>query len=250
MALIKCTECGKEISDRADRCINCGCPMAFIISDHEKSHNTSSKENKGGKLHKIWTPSVQDCKRIITSPLAQQWEDNDKQKLHSLFAEYRDNTSPTDVMKKVKVLDKIFSTNIHRFSPKNGLQIISDHICSIFKIDIRLSEGDITVVDDIADTKEKIGRYTFSFATKYSYFSNPPAYPICDENVCLILRDLNKQEGFIGNRLPRAASDLIYKGGAAAWKEIIDTFRSHFGLGQFSYREIDLYLSIKYRELN
>lgn len=27
MALIKCVECGKEISDRADTCPNCGCPV-------------------------------------------------------------------------------------------------------------------------------------------------------------------------------------------------------------------------------
>ena len=27
MALIKCSECGKEISDRAASCIHCGCPV-------------------------------------------------------------------------------------------------------------------------------------------------------------------------------------------------------------------------------
>ena len=27
MALIKCTECGKEISDKATICPNCGCPL-------------------------------------------------------------------------------------------------------------------------------------------------------------------------------------------------------------------------------
>lgn len=27
MALIKCEECGKEISDRAVACPNCGCPV-------------------------------------------------------------------------------------------------------------------------------------------------------------------------------------------------------------------------------
>lgn len=27
MALIKCPECGKEISDKAKTCINCGCPI-------------------------------------------------------------------------------------------------------------------------------------------------------------------------------------------------------------------------------
>lgn len=27
MALIKCEDCGKEISDKADKCIHCGCPV-------------------------------------------------------------------------------------------------------------------------------------------------------------------------------------------------------------------------------
>lgn len=27
MALIKCSECGKEISDKAKVCMNCGCPI-------------------------------------------------------------------------------------------------------------------------------------------------------------------------------------------------------------------------------
>ena len=30
MALIKCPECGKEISDKAKVCINCGCPLEEV----------------------------------------------------------------------------------------------------------------------------------------------------------------------------------------------------------------------------
>jgi len=28
MALIKCSECGREISDKAAACIHCGCPIS------------------------------------------------------------------------------------------------------------------------------------------------------------------------------------------------------------------------------
>ncbi|TOA25745.1 hypothetical protein, partial [Vibrio parahaemolyticus] len=32
MALITCTECGKEYSDKASACINCGCPTEVNVS--------------------------------------------------------------------------------------------------------------------------------------------------------------------------------------------------------------------------
>ncbi len=35
MALIKCKECGKEISDRASSCPNCGCPLLEISKEGE-----------------------------------------------------------------------------------------------------------------------------------------------------------------------------------------------------------------------
>ncbi|WP_291657516.1 zinc ribbon domain-containing protein [Clostridium sp.] len=31
MALIKCTECGKEVSDKAASCPNCGCPLSQMV---------------------------------------------------------------------------------------------------------------------------------------------------------------------------------------------------------------------------
>ncbi|MBY0244287.1 MAG: zinc ribbon domain-containing protein, partial [Sphingobacteriaceae bacterium] len=35
MALINCEECGKEVSDKAKICINCGCPIEVKIIDNE-----------------------------------------------------------------------------------------------------------------------------------------------------------------------------------------------------------------------
>lgn len=32
MALIKCPECGREVSDRASACPNCGCPLADMVT--------------------------------------------------------------------------------------------------------------------------------------------------------------------------------------------------------------------------
>lgn len=35
MALIKCTECGHEVSDKAQVCMNCGCPVSEIMKEME-----------------------------------------------------------------------------------------------------------------------------------------------------------------------------------------------------------------------
>ncbi len=43
MALIKCPECGKEISDRAESCPNCGC----LIDEEEVSDTSLTKDTIG-----------------------------------------------------------------------------------------------------------------------------------------------------------------------------------------------------------
>jgi DNA-directed RNA polymerase subunit RPC12/RpoP len=35
MALIKCSECGKEISDKAPACPSCGAPLAAKLNDED-----------------------------------------------------------------------------------------------------------------------------------------------------------------------------------------------------------------------
>ncbi len=42
MAIIKCTECGKEVSDMATTCPSCGAPIAGVQSDQEKTHSVRS----------------------------------------------------------------------------------------------------------------------------------------------------------------------------------------------------------------
>ena len=54
MALIICTECGKEFSDKASACPNCGCPIEEILKITDESMDTdlpaSSPENVGDRL--------------------------------------------------------------------------------------------------------------------------------------------------------------------------------------------------------
>jgi len=54
MALIKCSECGKEISDTCDSCIHCGCPIEkpIVCSECGKEINSDMKicPNCGNEL--------------------------------------------------------------------------------------------------------------------------------------------------------------------------------------------------------
>lgn len=46
--LMKCTECGHDVSDKADKCPNCGCPVSEIIKclqDLEGSNTNSIDDN-------------------------------------------------------------------------------------------------------------------------------------------------------------------------------------------------------------
>ena len=52
MALIKCSECGKKISDKSTTCINCGCPVKEIKKQEKKEEERIKKENKPKKDHK------------------------------------------------------------------------------------------------------------------------------------------------------------------------------------------------------
>lgn len=45
MALIKCPECGKEISDRAASCPNCGCPVEKTQTDNPPLANRKIQED-------------------------------------------------------------------------------------------------------------------------------------------------------------------------------------------------------------
>ncbi len=43
MALIKCSECGKDISDKAEACPHCGCPVALMAESKADSYVSKDK---------------------------------------------------------------------------------------------------------------------------------------------------------------------------------------------------------------
>ncbi len=69
MALIKCPECGKEISDKAKMCIGCGFPLEdYLAESKEESVHTDLKEEKLDIEPEIEKKSVIDEKFDIEMP--------------------------------------------------------------------------------------------------------------------------------------------------------------------------------------
>lgn len=53
MALISCSECGKEVSDKAASCLNCGAPIAEISSVSLNPQSHAQVTRTGGKWEGI-----------------------------------------------------------------------------------------------------------------------------------------------------------------------------------------------------
>ena len=49
MALILCSECGREFSDKAEACPNCGCPTDIIIQENKKYEVIKMQEEKAAE---------------------------------------------------------------------------------------------------------------------------------------------------------------------------------------------------------
>jgi hypothetical protein len=43
--IVKCSECGKEISDKAKFCVNCGCPLNLMEDKNKQAEENSSEQS-------------------------------------------------------------------------------------------------------------------------------------------------------------------------------------------------------------
>ena len=61
MALIKCSECGKEISDQATACVHCGCPVSKSNSEQKQIdfNETFGDLFGGAKIRTVKTSNEQ-----------------------------------------------------------------------------------------------------------------------------------------------------------------------------------------------
>lgn len=73
MALIKCTECGKDVSEKATACPNCGCPIEEIVIKIEENAKLKTECTKlqPNKLNEETTASLEKADSPKERPLQQ-----------------------------------------------------------------------------------------------------------------------------------------------------------------------------------
>lgn len=138
-----------------------------------------------------------------------------------------ENNCIEDILIKCSTLNDFYSTNIFSIFP------VAKHILQL-DIDKRLKEGDLTLVNDIAEVKE-LNRRFYSFASKYCSHHNPEQFPIYDSYVSKVLmhfKKIDKFAKFTSNDL----QDYI------RFREILDEFKVYYSLEQYSLKELDKYL--------
>ena len=152
--------------------------------------------------------------------------------LAELFAAYPGNDNASHVLLKVVALNSLYSTRIL------AVLKLANHIAEQgAQIDAALAAGSAEAVEVIAGAGQ-IDLTFYSFATKYCNWHNPGAYPIYDSRVDKYLWGLKKQGLFSSEKLAERGDMWSYP----AFCEVMTAFRNDFGLGAFSFKEIDKFL--------
>lgn len=145
------------------------------------------------------------------------------------FVTYPNNTDINDILIKASSLNDFYSTNIF------SIFSVAKHICSL-NIDKRLREGDLSLVDDIADISigGKQKRF-YSFASKYCSHHEPTLFPIFDfyvERVLIHFRQADHFYDFQNEELKQYPKFMA----------VLDAFQQHYSLMEYNKKDLDRYL--------
>jgi hypothetical protein len=142
------------------------------------------------------------------------------------------NENLEDILLKVSAINSLYSTNIY------ATYRVSRHICDLH-IDSRLRAGDPSLVKDIALVKlsDDVERYNYSFATKYCSWHAPEMYPIYDRIVEQMIVWYREDDSFA----PEFTRQRLWDD-YNLFRETIIGFRNHYGLNEFSFKQLDKFL--------
>ncbi len=198
--------------------------------DYTRGPN-KNKTIRGDQAKLLPTP----CEREMTKYLS-EWETLEnytlqEKALNKLFLEtYNTNTAIEDILVKVAALNDFYSTNIFSIYP------VAKHIASM-NIDIRLKEGDLSLVNEIAKVESIEGKEHnfYSFATKYCSHHQPDKYAIYDSYVEKVLKYFRGTDGF------HDFKDTDLKD-YNCFFETLQQFKKYYGLSKYTLKELDRYL--------
>ena len=153
---------------------------------------------------------------------------NQENSLNKLFFDLiPENKLIEDILIKASTLNDFYSTNIFSIFP------VAKHIHKL-DIDERLQNGDLSLVDDIANV-EGVNIRFYSFATKYCSHHNPDVFPIFDNYVSRVLIHFKKQDKFA----KFTSKDLRDYN---RFVEVLDEFKKFYNLEDYSVKQLDMYL--------
>lgn len=177
-----------------------------------------------------YVPSVKDAEWFL-----EYWKNlpsysNQEKALDKLFMGIcKRNDNIEDILIKCSSLNDFYSTNIF------DIHTVAQHILSL-KIDERLGNGDLSLVDEISHVEVNGKVHTFySFATKYCSHHNPERYAIYDSYVEKVLVSMNSRDHFMDFKQEELK---VYE----TYMNAIDTFRKRYGLTQYKIKKLDQYL--------
>jgi hypothetical protein len=155
---------------------------------------------------------------------------NQENALNKLFFNLcPENKDMSDILIKCSSLNDFYSTNIFK------VHNVAKHFLNQ-KIDERLAVGDLNLVMDLANIEINGKRFFFySFATKYCSHHRPDIYPIYDSYVNKLLKYFRDRDGFMAFKETNLKEYSKYY-------NIIQSFKSFYGLQEFSVKQIDKYL--------
>lgn len=179
-------------------------------------------------MKEIPTPSQEEVEKYLDEWKTLENYVNQENSLKKLFFDLiPENKLIEDILIKCSTLNDFYSTNIFSIFP------VAKHILEL-DIDERLKNGDLSLVNDIAEVKE-LDRTFYSFATKYCSHHYPDVFPIYDNYVIRVLIHFKKINHF-AKFTREDLKDYI------RFNEVLDDFAKFYNLEKYSKKQLDRYL--------
>ena len=112
------------------------------------------------------------------------------------------------------------------------IELLARHISKL-GIDLLLAKGSLDAVDKIMNCPGL--KKNYSFATKFCSWHDPMSYPIYDWNADVCVWAYQRQDKFA----KFFRQDLRKY---PVWVDTVKKFRTHYGLGHLSFRQLDKFL--------